>query len=203
MSALAPTTGVKNRKGGGPGAARRGKRLRRAGRAGFARLSGWQPIGNWVVSAANFPASQLPIGVTPTTSRESRRAVCAEKWPEAQAERDSAYHRKAENHLRGGGSFLSSAPGRAAPSTSEVGFGFGGSKAPRLQRRGQGSSTPSLYLTSGVAASLRAAVVFAWPHAGEGNPESGAAGKAAPDIASLIRATTTLDVGFAAGGGRV
>ena len=31
--------------------------------------------------------------------------------------------------------------------------------------------------------------------------ESGAAGKAAPDIASLIRATTTLDVGFAAGGG--
>jgi len=33
--------------------------------------------------------------------------------------------------------------------------------------------------------------------------ESGAAGKAAPDIASLIRATTTLDVGFAAGGGRV
>jgi|SRR6516164_3909880 len=115
MSALAPTTGVKNRKGGGPGAARRGKRLRRAGRAGFARLSGWQPIGNWVVSAANFPASQLPIGVTPTTSRESRRAVCAEKWPEAQAERDSAYHRKAENHLRGGGSFLSSAPGRAAP----------------------------------------------------------------------------------------
>jgi len=30
--------------------------------------------------------------------------------------------------------------------------------------------------------------------------ESGAAGKAAPDIASLIRATTTLDVGFAAGG---
>jgi hypothetical protein len=38
-------------------------------RAGFARLSGWQPVGNWVASAANFPASLLPVGVTPTTSR--------------------------------------------------------------------------------------------------------------------------------------
>jgi hypothetical protein len=38
-------------------------------RAGFARLSGWQPVGNWVASAANFPASLLPVGVIPTTSR--------------------------------------------------------------------------------------------------------------------------------------
>ena len=38
-------------------------------RAGFARLSGWQPVGNWVASAANFPASLLYVGVTPTTSR--------------------------------------------------------------------------------------------------------------------------------------
>ena len=38
-------------------------------RAGFARLSGWQPVGNWVASAGNFPASLLPVGVTPTTSR--------------------------------------------------------------------------------------------------------------------------------------
>ncbi len=35
----------------------------------IARLSGWQPVGNWVASAANFPASLLPVGVTPTTSR--------------------------------------------------------------------------------------------------------------------------------------
>src|SRR5256884_10000833 len=40
-------------------------------RAGFARLSGWQPVGNWVASAANFPASLLPVGVIPTTSRQS------------------------------------------------------------------------------------------------------------------------------------
>jgi hypothetical protein len=49
--------------------------------AGFARLSGWQPVGNWMVSAANFPASLLPVGVIPTTSRQSRRAVCVGKWP--------------------------------------------------------------------------------------------------------------------------
>jgi hypothetical protein len=49
-------------------------------RAGFATLSGWQPVGNWVALAANFPAS---VGVIPTTSRESRRTVCVEKWPEA------------------------------------------------------------------------------------------------------------------------
>ena len=56
-------------------------------RAGFARLSDWQPVGNWVASAANFPASLLPVGVIPTTSRQSRRTVCVGKWPEAQAER--------------------------------------------------------------------------------------------------------------------
>src|SRR5260221_10600642 len=50
-------------------------------RAGFARLSGWQPVGNWVASGANFPASLLPVGVIPTTSRESRRTVCVGKWP--------------------------------------------------------------------------------------------------------------------------
>jgi hypothetical protein len=38
-------------------------------RAGFARLSGWQSVGNWVASGANFPVSLLPVGVTPTTSR--------------------------------------------------------------------------------------------------------------------------------------
>jgi len=56
-------------------------------RAGFARLSGWQPVGNWVASAANFPASLLPVGFNPKRAEESRPAVCPEKWPEAQAER--------------------------------------------------------------------------------------------------------------------
>ena len=201
MSALAPTTGVKNRKGGGPGAARRGKRLRRAGRAGFARLSGWQPVGNWVASGANFPASLSPVGVTPTTNRDAQFAPKNGQKPKPSVTRPITGRQRTISAA--GVVFYRVLRGVRPPSTSEVGFGFGGSKAPRLQRRGQGSSTPSLYLTSGVAASLRAAVVFAWPHAGEGNPESGAAGKAAPDIASLIRATTTLDVGFAAGGGRV
>src|SRR5712671_4131249 len=45
-------------------------------RAGFARLSGWQPVGNWVVSAANFPASLLPVGVIPTTSRRIATRDC-------------------------------------------------------------------------------------------------------------------------------
>ena len=34
-------------------------------------------------SATNLPASLLPVGVIPTTSRESRRTVCVGKWPEA------------------------------------------------------------------------------------------------------------------------
>jgi len=97
--------------------------LGRAGRrAGFARLSGWQPVGNWVVSAANFPASPLPVGVTPTTSRRSRRAICPEKWPEAQAERDpavvvglfagfwTACHRTPTFFERGGRAFLCNNP---------------------------------------------------------------------------------------------
>src|SRR5260370_27271189 len=78
-------------------------------RAGFARLSGWQPVGNWVASGANFPASLLPVGVIPTTSRESRRTVCVGKWPRSQAESDPAYRRKAETIPRGGGSFFATA----------------------------------------------------------------------------------------------
>jgi hypothetical protein len=59
---------------------------------GFARLSGWQPVGNWVASAANFPASLLPVGVTPTTSRRIARRRLRRKWPEAERSRDPAYH---------------------------------------------------------------------------------------------------------------
>jgi hypothetical protein len=56
-------------------------------RAGFARLSGWQPVGNWVASAAN-----LSVGVTPTMIRRIATTVCAEKWPEAQAEQVAGVH---------------------------------------------------------------------------------------------------------------
>src|SRR5260221_12078433 len=33
-------------------------------RAGFARLSGWQPVGNWVASAANFPCRRTHLQLT-------------------------------------------------------------------------------------------------------------------------------------------
>src|SRR5215831_16926126 len=49
-------------------------------------------VGNWVASGANFLTPLLPVGVIPTMSRESRRAVCAEKWPEAQADRVAGVH---------------------------------------------------------------------------------------------------------------
>src|SRR5258708_9850950 len=78
-------------------------------RGGFARLSGWQPVGNWVESGASFQASLLPVGVIPKTSRESGRTVCVGKWPRSQAESDPAYRRKAETIPRGGGSFFATA----------------------------------------------------------------------------------------------
>jgi hypothetical protein len=36
-----------------------------------------------VASGANFPASLLPVGLTPKGVEESRPADCPEKWPEA------------------------------------------------------------------------------------------------------------------------
>jgi hypothetical protein len=79
-------------------------------RTGFARLSGWQPVGNWVASAANFPTSLLPVGFTPKRAEESRPAVCPEKWPEAQAERVAGVHvfssQKGRNHPPRLGSFF-------------------------------------------------------------------------------------------------
>src|SRR5262249_32178947 len=70
-------------------------------------VSGWQPVGNWVASAANFPASLLPVGVTRQRAEESRRAVCAEKWPEAQADRIGSSTGRGRNHApRRGGIFL-------------------------------------------------------------------------------------------------
>jgi hypothetical protein len=45
----------------------------------IARLSGWQPVGNWVASAENFPASLLPVGVTPTSRRIATRSLRRKK----------------------------------------------------------------------------------------------------------------------------
>jgi hypothetical protein len=69
-------------------------------RAGFARLSGWQPVGNWVASAANFPASLLPVGVIRTTSRRNGDAQFAPKNGQTKPSRWPAYtssaHRKGQ-----------------------------------------------------------------------------------------------------------
>jgi hypothetical protein len=93
-------------------------------RAGFARLSGWQPVGNWVASGANFPASLLPVGFTPKRAEESRRAVCAEKWPEAQAERVAGVHvfssQEGRNHPPRLGSFFCRAGRRGGIQITEV-----------------------------------------------------------------------------------
>jgi hypothetical protein len=40
----------------------------------------------------NFPASLLPVGVTPTTSRRIATRDLRRKWPEAQAERVASVH---------------------------------------------------------------------------------------------------------------
>ena len=73
--------------------------------AGFARLSGLQLVGNWVASAANFPASLSPVGVIPTTSRQSRRTVCVGKWPEAKPSVTRPITGRQKPSL-GGGSFF-------------------------------------------------------------------------------------------------
>src|SRR5262249_25471737 len=81
-------------------------------RAGFARLSGWQPIGNWVASAGEF--SSIPVTrrrYPDKRAEESRRAVCAEKWPEAQADRVAGVHvfsstGRGRNHPPRRGSFF-------------------------------------------------------------------------------------------------
>jgi hypothetical protein len=95
------------------------------------RLSGWQPVGNWVASGANFPASLLPAGVIPTTSRESRRTVCVGKWPRSQAERDPAYRRTAETIPRGGGSFFATAADAPANQSFPLNGGLGNNPTDR------------------------------------------------------------------------
>jgi hypothetical protein len=57
---------------------------------------------------ANFPASLLPVGVIPTTSRQLRRTVCVGKWPEAERSRDPAVTQEGRNHPPRRGIFLSS-----------------------------------------------------------------------------------------------
>jgi hypothetical protein len=49
-------------------------------RAGFARLSAWQPVGNWVASAGNFPASCYPWA-SPDNEQKNRDAQFAARSP--------------------------------------------------------------------------------------------------------------------------
>src|SRR5438874_118231 len=74
-------------------------------RAGFARLSGWQPVGNWVASAANFPASPLTRRRHPDNEQKNRDAQFAPKngqkpRPSGSPAYTCSAHRKAETILR-------------------------------------------------------------------------------------------------------
>jgi len=60
-------------------------------RAGFGRLSGWQPVGNWVASAGEFSSIPVTRKRYPDNEQKNRDA-CAEKWPEAQAEQVAGVH---------------------------------------------------------------------------------------------------------------
>ena len=71
-------------------AARKQLRLGCLGRAATSWCSGWQPVGNWGYQPANFPASLLPV--SRQRAEESRRAICAEKSQEAQAEQVPGVH---------------------------------------------------------------------------------------------------------------
>jgi hypothetical protein len=88
-------------------------------RAGFARLSAWQPVGNWVASAANFPASLLPVGVTPTRREENRDAQFAPKNGPSRAGGGRTLfssQERAETIPRAGYFFSISRPGATAAS---------------------------------------------------------------------------------------
>jgi hypothetical protein len=62
-------------------------------RAGFARLSGWQPVGIWVVSAGEFSSIAVSRRRYPDNEQKNRDAqFVPEKWPEAQAERVAGVH---------------------------------------------------------------------------------------------------------------
>jgi hypothetical protein len=74
-------------------------------RAGFARLSGWQPVGNWAASAANFPASLLPVDVTHRDAQFAPKNGQKPKpigWPVY----TSSAHSKGRNHPPRWGSFF-------------------------------------------------------------------------------------------------
>src|SRR5438477_8497470 len=72
-------------------------------RAGFARLSGWQPVGNWVASGANFAASLLPVGFNEQKNRDPQFAPKNGQKPKPSGwpAYTSSAHRKGETILRG------------------------------------------------------------------------------------------------------
>jgi hypothetical protein len=53
--------------------------LRERRRTGFARLSGWQPVGNWVVSAREFSSIPVTRGRYPDNEQKNRDARFAPK----------------------------------------------------------------------------------------------------------------------------
>src|SRR5262249_26575517 len=75
-------------------------------RAGFARLSGWQPVGNWVASAREFSSIPVTRRRYRYNEQKNRDAQFAPKngqkpkpsgWPAY----TSSAHRKGETILRG------------------------------------------------------------------------------------------------------
>jgi putative tryptophan/tyrosine transport system substrate-binding protein len=55
--------------------------------AGFARLSGWQAVGNWVASAANFPASPVTRRHYPDNEQTIATRNLSRKMARSQAKR--------------------------------------------------------------------------------------------------------------------
>jgi hypothetical protein len=72
-------------------------------RTGASRLSGWQPVGNWVASGANFPASLIPVGFSEQKNRDPQFAPKNGQKPKPSGwpAYTSSAHRKGETIPRG------------------------------------------------------------------------------------------------------
>src|SRR5262249_31140951 len=87
-----------------------------------------EPVGNWVASAANFPASLLPVGVTPTRSKGiATRQFASKNGQKPKPSRWPAYtssaHRKGQKPSARGGIFffsLETWPGFTTPVEGET-----------------------------------------------------------------------------------
>jgi hypothetical protein len=76
-------------------------------RAGFARLSGWQPVDNWVASAANFSSIPVTRRRHPDNEQKNRDAQFAPKNDQKRSRAGTGVSQEgAENHPPRRGSFL-------------------------------------------------------------------------------------------------